>query len=166
MFEGFHESQWCDQEVGWCLARGIPILPVRPEGFDRLEARDGFLEEHQDICLEDARGSVPARWVAYRIFLGLMAHPSTKAVSVGALAEAFVHSSSYDTTRRLWELIESQSSWDDRQLRRLEYAVKTNSQVYNAVAGPEFQPVPELVDELVRRLSPPDTSSLQDEEPF
>src|SRR5690606_30030135 len=39
----FHESQWCDQEVGWALSRGIPILPVHPVGFDRSTAMDGFL---------------------------------------------------------------------------------------------------------------------------
>lgn len=162
---GFHESQWCDQEVGWCLARGIPILPVRPVGFDRSNSRDGFLEEHQDICLDEVRGTV-SRWIAFRIFLSLMAHSKTREVGVRVLAEAFVHSGSFDTTRRLWSLIEQQPVIENDQLRRLEYAVQTNRQVYEAVAGADHRPVPELVDELVKRLEPPSTSSLEDEEPF
>ena len=24
----FHESKWTDQEVGYCLQRGVPLLPV------------------------------------------------------------------------------------------------------------------------------------------
>lgn len=35
--EGFHESVWCMQEVGWALGRGILVLPVMlphdPRGF-------------------------------------------------------------------------------------------------------------------------------------
>ena len=35
--EGFHDSLWTDQEVGFALSRGVPILAVRlgkdPYGF-------------------------------------------------------------------------------------------------------------------------------------
>jgi hypothetical protein len=48
----FHQSQWCDQEVGWALGRGVPVVPVRPDGFDRSSAADGFLEERQDFELK------------------------------------------------------------------------------------------------------------------
>ena len=37
MTEGFHDSNWTDQEVGFALARGVPIIAVRlgavPYGF-------------------------------------------------------------------------------------------------------------------------------------
>ncbi|SCX50290.1 toll/interleukin-1 receptor domain-containing protein [Nitrosospira sp. Nsp1] len=37
MTEGFHDSVWTDQEVGYAVARGVPIIPVRlgkdPYGF-------------------------------------------------------------------------------------------------------------------------------------
>ena len=37
MSEGFHDSNWTDQEVGYALARGVPIIAVRlgrdPYGF-------------------------------------------------------------------------------------------------------------------------------------
>ena len=46
--DGFHASQWCDQEAGCVLGRSVPIIVVRPEGVER---RDGFLEEHQDFML-------------------------------------------------------------------------------------------------------------------
>jgi hypothetical protein len=28
LHEGFHESQWCDQEVGFAMARRVPIIPI------------------------------------------------------------------------------------------------------------------------------------------
>lgn len=69
VFDGFHESQWCDQEVGWALGRGIPIVPFRPSGFDRAAAKDGFIEEHQDASLDaNSTGGDDARWIADRIF--------------------------------------------------------------------------------------------------
>jgi len=158
--EGFHSSQWCDQEVGWALSRGVPILPIRPEGFDRTKARDGFLEESQDICLDQASGPSKARWTADRIFVSLFSHTQTREVGVKALAEAFVHSRSYDQTRRLWDLIKRQPLIEGPQLRRLEYAVSSNNQVYEAVANGGGQ-LPGLVNALVRKFEPPSY-----EEPF
>lgn len=160
----FHTSQWCDQEVGWALARDLPILPIRPVGFDRSQARDGFLEEHQDIALDSATGTV-SWWVADQIFQGLYRHSATRGVAVRALVEAFVTSWSFDTTRRFWALIEQQSNLDSQQLRRLEYAVQTNDQVYNAVAGTEGTPVPELVKALIDRFEPPMTDPWGGDEP-
>lgn len=151
LHEGFHDSQWCDQEAGWALARGVPILPVRPVGFDRSAARDGFLEEHQDVSLDRAVGP-HEYWVADQVFQSVLGHAQTREVGVKALAEAFVNSWSFDTTRRFWAMIESQPVMESEQLRRLEYAVQTNRQVYDAVAG---KPVPELVRALVEKFEPP-----------
>lgn len=166
LHDGYHTSQWCDQEAGWALARGVPILPVRPLGFDRMKARDGFLEEHQDICLERAGGSHD-HWVAEQIFLNVLRHSKTRAVGVKALVEALVTSWSFDATRRFWSLLEAQPIIEAEQLRRLEYAVQVNRQVYEAVNGPNGTPIPELIRALVDRFEP---SSVQynwsDEPPF
>lgn len=155
VFEGFHESQWCDQEVGWALGRGIPVVPFRPRGFDRASAKDGFIEEHQDALLDANHvGGDDARWIADRIFHSLARHPATRPLETAAAVEALVSSSSYDATRRLWKIIQtSPSGLNSDQLRRLEYAVTTNSQVYDAVY--DARPIPELVKELVTQLEPP-----------
>jgi hypothetical protein len=154
--DGFHQSQWCDQEVGWALSRNIPILPVRPLGVDRSVNRtDGFLEEHQDVFLGDARGArrfVPA-WTARQVFSSLVSHVRTREVGVQALAEAFVNSGSFDQTRWLWSLIERQPIIETPQLRRLEYAVQTSRQVYEAVI-PGGELAPDLVRRLVERFEP------------
>ncbi len=165
MDDGFHESQWCDQEVGWALSRDIPILPVRPMDFDRSSTRkDGFLEEHQDVFLDDVSFINSAYWTAEQIFNSLVTHARTRDVGVMALAEAFVHSGSFDQTRRLWSLIERQPLIESPQLRRLEYAVQTNRQVYDAVVPPKRK-VPQLIKELVRKFEPSSGYGF-DEEPF
>lgn len=43
--EGFHDSDWTDQEVGWVLGRDLAIVPVR---LDRTLPK-GFLESYQAI---------------------------------------------------------------------------------------------------------------------
>lgn len=150
--DGYHASQWCDQEAGWALARGIPILPVRPRGFDRSTARDGWLEEHQDVALDQAHGS-DAYWLSGRIFDSVLAHPATHDVGVLSLAEAFVTSPNFDFTRNLWARIEREPVIPSEQLRRLEYAVQTNRQVYEAVVAGAL--VPDLVRQLVEKFEPP-----------
>ncbi len=152
MHDMFHESQWCDQEVGWALGRNVPVVTVRREGIKR--GQDGFLEEHQDVTVSAKYGT--GEWfVAGKIFEVVLADPRTHSVGVKALAEAFVSSFSYDQTRLLWDLIERESHWDGEQLRRFEYAVATNRQVYEAVRNPDGKAIPDLVKGLVERLEPP-----------
>lgn len=159
LHDGFHESQWCDQEVGWALGRGVPIVPVRVGCNAR---RDGFLGEYQDITPRQES----AWWVAEQIFKVVLADSRTNAVGVKALAEAFVNSWSYDTTRMLWGLLQAQPHIAPEQLRRLEYAVQTNRQVYEATVTPTGQPAGDAVALLVRRHEPAAAPAWPEEPPF
>lgn len=156
LHDGFHDSQWCDQEVGWALARNVPIVPVRLG----TERRDGFLAEYQD---QTFTGSPWA--LAERLFNVVLADPRTHQEGVRALGEAFVNSRSYDMTRKLWALLLVEPHLEAEQLRRLEYAVQTNNQVYSAVAGPSGTPVPELVAALVLKHEPPAAPDPWSQEP-
>jgi TIR domain len=161
LHDGFHESEWCDQEVGWALARNIPIVPVRFPGSER---RDGFLADFQDVNMarEDERG------LSRQIFTTLFNDPRTHSGRNPALAEAFVNSSSFDMTRWLWDLITAEPHLQPEQLRRLEHAVSTNRQVYEAMTR-DGKPIPELVGQLVKRHEPPVPASPNpwaDEPPF
>lgn len=144
---GFYKSEWCNQEVGWALARHIPITPVR---FPESEERNGFLADFQEINM-----SREDEWFLSRqIFMTLFNDPRTHDAGVRALAEAFVNSWSFDTTRWLWELIAAEPRLESEQLRRLEHAVSTNRQVHQAVTR-DGTPIPELVSQLVKRHEPP-----------
>ena len=153
LHEKFHESQWCDQEVGWAMGRGVPIMPVRREAHVGPRF-DGFMEEYQDCVLGPANlYGTGEWWLADRILDAVLEDRRTNNVGVKALAEAFVNSGSYDTTRAHWARIEKVDHFDSDQLRRLEYAVKTNRQVYEANVGGVL--VPELVKQLVEKFEPP-----------
>lgn len=156
----FHESQWCDQEVGWALGRNIPVVPIRPPNFDRSAVRDGFMEEHHDFTLPDLH-----EWyVATRVLPVLLQDKRTHDKAFAATVEALVGSSNFNHTRSLWQHIEREPVITSDQLRRLEYAVETNDQVYKAnVSG---TPLPDLVKALVERFEPPAPSDPWDEPPF
>lgn len=149
LHDGYHASQWCDQEVGWALARNVPIITVRPAGIQR---RDGCLEEHQDFALPASVGN-PSWPIARQIFVTAVTDARTREAGVSALVETFVGSGSYDTTRFLWAMIDNVTKFEPDQLRRLEYAVQTNNQVYDANVDGVMAPV--LVKALVEKFEPP-----------
>ena len=169
----FHASQWCDQEVGWAIGRGVPIIPIRERATDRkVVGPGGFLDEHQDVLVEPGHDERPSPWTAAEgIFRVLVTDPRTReSVGVAALVEAFVKSASFETTRKLWAMIAAVPHFEGEQLRRLEYAVQVNREFYeaNAPGGDgEISGVPYLVEQLVERFEPP-VEPLYDpnEEPF
>lgn len=151
--ENFHESQWCDQEIGWAMGRGIPVMPVRRQA-NQGQRRDGFLEEHQDLVLgpPEQYGSAEP-YLARQIFARVLEDPRTRSVGIKALIESLVNSTSFDNTRRIWARIKDVEHFETEQLRRMEYAVQTNRQVFECVADNE--PLPELVKRLVGRFEEP-----------
>lgn len=154
----FHASEWCDQEVGWALGRNLPIIPVHDLAVDRSTlGRGGFLDEHQDVKVNSLWEGGPNMFdAADGIFRVVLEDPRTRmTVGIDALVEAFVHSSSYDSTRRLWVLLEAVPQFEAEQMRRLEYAVESNRQVYETVvlrADGSRSEVPVLLKELARRV--------------
>lgn len=47
LYDGFHQSNWCDQEVGIALGRNITVLPLLPDSDPY-----GFLGEYQGIKIK------------------------------------------------------------------------------------------------------------------
>lgn len=165
LHERFHASQWCDQEVGWAMGRNIPVMPVRfgpaPHRFD------GFLEEYQDCNVDLSKGTAVVGFVAQTIFDAVLSDPRTHHVGVKALVEAFVNSRSFAQTDHLWAKIAAEPHWESAELRRLEYAVATNDQIYKCSTAGES--VPDLVKALVLKFEPPLTprqDPWSDEPPF
>jgi len=153
MHERFHQSQWCDQEVGWAMGRGIPVMPVRRQAHTGPRF-DGFMEEHQDCVIGPAdQYGAGDWWLAEQIFDQVLKDQKTRNIGIKALAEAFVASGSYNTTRKHWERIEKVERWEAESLRRLEYAVQVNNQVYDCNVNGVM--VPDLVKALVQRFEPP-----------
>jgi hypothetical protein len=158
----FHKSQWCDQEVGWALGRGIPIATLRrtPE-FER--GSDGFLEEVQDIRLDPSKGTGEWR-AAQEIFRAAIRSVKQPELVRRSLAEALVASPSFENSRNLWPALQRQDQWEQASLDRLKYAVQTNRQVYDAVVAERS--LPDLISELVEQREPKPMSWASDDSPF
>lgn len=76
MYDGFHESKWCDQEVGIALGRNITVLPLLQDGDPY-----GFLGEYQGVKI---RGMYPDG-LAKEIFKILCDNPDTRSKYLSCL---------------------------------------------------------------------------------
>ncbi|MDQ0575233.1 toll/interleukin-1 receptor domain-containing protein [Agromyces albus] len=162
LHEDFHKSQWCDQEVGWALGRGVPVATLRRKlEFER--GVDGFLEEVQDIQLDPTRGTGEWR-AAEEIFRAVVRSVKPPELVRRALAEALVTSPSFDNTRKLWPAIFRHDQWEQESLDRIKFAVETNRQVYEADMSGVL--LPKLVNELVQKFEPKPSGWADDETPF
>jgi hypothetical protein len=138
---GFHESNWCDQELGFAMARRVPILPISigvlPYGFmGKLQAAR---------C-----GPDETNWkVAEKVIQWLIRVPSTQTALAEGLVTAFERASSYSDTRWIYGALSGMPAFTPIQLKRLEAATKDNSQVRDAVLGPNR--IPDLIRKLVER---------------
>lgn len=139
LHQGFHESYWCDQEVGFALARRVPVLPIAidvlPYGFmAKLQAARSYPNEH------------PLH-ISQKVLQWLIRTPSVQPSMAEGLVTAFEQSGSFSNTRILFGLIEQMSTFTPVQLKRLEAATENNYEVTAAVLGSNN--IPDLIRKLI-----------------
>jgi hypothetical protein len=71
----FAKSLWCDQEIGWALARSVPVVPVKNTNANP----HGFMNKFQAATPE--RPDAP--WVADTIFRALYESSAQERLAVG-----------------------------------------------------------------------------------
>lgn len=147
----FVESRWCDQEVGFALARGIVIVPMKI-GADP----HGFIAKLQAI-------TIPAHTTPYAVadslFDILARHSTTAEALMPAVVRRYVNSDSLENTRAAFVLLETipRSAWTDAMVEQVERAPRSNSQVGDAVL-PGGRKVPDAARDLLGEVRPEDTS--------
>ena len=121
--DDFHKSDWTNQEVGFALGRGIPIVCVKvgtvdPQGFIGIrQALKGSLE-----CISD---------VAPRVYHALISEIGQEGRLKEILVEAFVSSVSYiDTIDALKRLTETVNHLNDSELTRIIEGYSSNDQLH------------------------------------
>lgn len=124
----FHDSKWTDQEVGWALGRGVPVLPVRlgcdPYGFvGKIQAIPGSLEAPH--ALADALVRV------------LLRSSQVRSTTRSSLVDAFARSGSYAVAKRLKNMVIEVTDFTEDEKHRLRNACSTNNQVANAHGVPQ-----------------------------
>ena len=147
----FHGSNWTDQEVGWALGRGVPVLPVRlgqdPYGlFGKLQGISGSLNRSSQL--------------AELLVAALLKNPATSAGMRRSLLRAFQAVNSFADAQSLKPLILLVKDYSEVDRDILWKACPENDQTYgaNGVVRPFFGPIG----------NPPQTypKSQDDEAPF
>lgn len=138
----FHESRWTDQEIGFALARGIPVIPVRL-GMDPY----GFIGKIQGL---PGRFDAPAALASNLVDL-IQKDKRTTSTMAEALVVALETAGSFLAAKAVVGKIEKQPSFTPEQLARMEVASKKNSQVSGSFGVPSriqtvltwFKPAPQ-----------------------
>jgi hypothetical protein len=120
----FHESKWTDQEIGYCLRRGIPILPVRL-GIDPY----GFLGRFQGLS-----GSTKPEVVAEQIYGVLAKKPTVAHVLAAASVDQFVNCKSFEMSHRYLDSLKTLPAdvLTQDQLDSIGAAIQTNPKLKGA----------------------------------
>lgn len=126
--EGFHESDWTDQEVGFCVNRRVLVVPVRL-GVDPY----GFISRYQAFT-PSLRNSLA---VATGLFDILCKHDLTAEKMGSALVSHFADSGSFADARKNVKLLQRVKTWTPEMLREIEQSVEKNRQIREAINVPE-----------------------------
>lgn len=117
MYEGFHESKWCDQKVGIALGRSITVLPLLPDNDPY-----GFLGEYQGIKI---KGMYPDD-LAKEIFKILCDNPNTRSKYLSCLTNLLLSSNNVADGAKWLALIEEVPNTDSELWRNIQSHVNDN----------------------------------------
>jgi TIR domain len=93
----FRESQWCDQEIGFCLARSRLVVPLMHDAHPH-----GFLSEFQGVKLNERSRPQTAAISVFRI---LATRPETRDRMVPSVVRRYSASKSHENTREAFTLL-------------------------------------------------------------
>lgn len=147
----FDTSKWTGQEIGFAVARGVPIIPVRlgmdPYGFiAKQQALSGTLTEPETLASDIADV--------------LSNHRSTRTVMREALVAALEAASTANAAEVASAKLGRFADYTSEQLTRLAAAVEKNAHVAKTAE------VRERVERIVGRFAPAATLADADDIPF
>lgn len=119
--DDFSASLWCDQEVGFALGRGLPVIPVQLG-----KAPHGFIGKIQALAVR--KGATLADQAANLVGL-LLRTPQSSLSTTNALAHALLDAGSFAQARSVAAMLESAPTISAAQAAVLREAVKSNGQV-------------------------------------
>jgi TIR domain len=139
------QSDWTDQEVGFCIGQRTLIIPVRL-GRDPY----GFIAKYQGL---QGLGKEPFA-ISKEIVEILAKNGSTASRYRGPAAYAFAGAGSYEMARTTYKMLTLLpiDGWDGEILNMLEEAPARNDQLENGIY--ETQRLPDLLREFVAARRP------------
>ena len=133
----FKESNWTDQEIGFAIGKGVPIVPVRI-GLDPY----GFIGKYQALQGKDRELKI----VAAEITEVLLGKPGIGQKITSGIVEKFADSDSWENAKQNMGLLEKCQHLNTDHIKKLRKAVNENSQVRDSWG------VPERLETLIEKL--------------
>lgn len=123
LVNGFNESKWTDQEVGWAMGRGVLVIPIKVE-IDPY----GFMGKYQALRGQRDQASSLAEMI-----IDLLArNPQTHNAMRGALVHAMRHARSFNGAQMLKGMLTQMRDYTEAEKQMLLEAVEQNGQVSGA----------------------------------
>ena len=117
MYDGFHQSNWCDQEVGIALGRGITVLPLLIDDIPY-----GFLGEYQGIKIKERRPKELSR----EIFKILCDNPNTRSKYLAYLTNLLLSADNLSDALKWLNLIEQVPNTDTDFWKKIQSHMADN----------------------------------------
>ena len=120
----FIPSEYCDQEVGYVMGRGLPILAAMKGAKPH-----GFVSKWQGVPVGDGPSAVPQ--LAEAVFDALVHHDRSKHAIARSIVYRFVNSRNFDEAKRNTEhlLQIPRDLWTPEMVEEAERATVENPQV-------------------------------------
>ena len=126
--KNFHASAWTDQEVGFCLARRVLIIPLKIETNPY-----GFIGKYQ----AQNSSKLSTSEIAEVIFNILIENPLTSAKLTEAVVMHFLESDTWESARARSLLLPKIKTWTPELLRSIENSLLTHSRIPTAFGVPD-----------------------------
>ncbi len=136
LHEGFHASNWTDQEIGYAMGRGVPVFSVR---FEQIPY--GFIGRFQAF---NGNGKT-AISIARELFNAYRRNQDTQRRMGEILIKLFEESSTFNEAKTRIGYLEESEFWEPTFSSRLIEALKNNSQISGSWG------VPNRVDLLIQK---------------
>ncbi|QDM27561.1 toll/interleukin-1 receptor domain-containing protein [Tardiphaga sp. vice304] len=124
--DDFHASAWTNQEVGYALGKGIPIITVKVDSKDPI----GFIADKQAM---KGRANQPSE-TARRIIDIIANNLGQKTRFHEMLLSAFLAAPHWDAARDRFNTLQSFVDFlDDAQFASIQAGFKNNDQLHNSI---------------------------------
>ena len=128
MHPEFHQSNWTDQEIGYALARHLPVVSVNL-GCDPY----GFIERFQALDGQDKTATTLAR----DLFTVLNRNAMTYRRIAYSVVRRFAESESWNEAKINMGLLEKLEYWDSTLSDIAQRAINKNGELRHAFGVPE-----------------------------
>ncbi|MDD3055381.1 MAG: toll/interleukin-1 receptor domain-containing protein [Aliarcobacter sp.] len=116
--EGFKESNWCDQEVGFAVGKDILIIPIR-QGIRPY----GFIGKYQAI----QGNNTTVQDVAKKVFNTIVKNPKTRNKMLTCLTNLISNSTHIETALKQLEILSEISDLPQELLEQMAKQIENNN---------------------------------------